>query len=138
MAQVAHVGDSRVYQRRDGELKQLTADHSWVGEQVRAGVLTDDDAQRHPWRNVVTRAISGGDDPEVDVLELTLNPGDRMLVCSDGLSSVVQPARLVELMNQTSDIASCADALIEAANDAGGPDNITVILVEIDGPAGVA
>jgi protein phosphatase len=138
MAQVAHVGDSRVYQRRDGELKLLTADHSWVGEQVRAGVLSDDDAQRHPWRNVVTRAISGGDDPEVDVLELSLKPGDRMLVCSDGLSSVVPSARLAELMNQGSDLTSSADALIEAANDAGGPDNITVILVEIGGQADVA
>jgi serine/threonine protein phosphatase PrpC len=131
MAQVAHVGDSRVYLRREGELRQLTADHSWVGEQVRAGVLSDDDAQRHPWRNVVTRAISGGDDPEVDVVEVPLLPGDRMLVCSDGLSSVVLPARLAELMNEANDLTSCADALIEAANDAGGPDNITVILVEI-------
>lgn len=138
MAQVAHVGDSRVYLRRDGELRQLTADHSWVGEQVRAGVLSDDDAQRHPWRNVVTRAISGGDDPEVDVVEVPLNPGDRMLVCSDGLSSVVLPARLAELMNEADDLTSCADALIEAANDAGGPDNITVILVEIGPQADVA
>jgi len=138
MAQVAHVGDSRVYQVREGQLRQLTADHSWVGEQVRAGVLSDDDAQRHPWRNVVTRAISGGDDPEVDVLEVSLKPGDRMLVCSDGLSSVVQPARLTELMTQADDLSACADALIEAANDAGGPDNITVILVEIDGRTDVA
>jgi len=138
MAQVAHVGDSRVYLRRDGQLRQLTADHSWVGEQVRAGVLTDDDAQKHPWRNVVTRAISGGDDPEVDVVEVPLKPGDRMLVCSDGLSSVVLPAHLADLMNQTSDLTSCADALINAANDAGGPDNITVILVEIGGQADVA
>lgn len=138
MAQVAHVGDSRVYQRRDGKLRQLTADHSWVGEQVRAGVLSDDDAQRHPWRNVVTRAISGGEDPEVDILELSLQPGDRMLVCSDGLSSVVQPSLLSDLMIKTTDLKACAEALIEAANDAGGPDNITVILVEIDGQADVA
>lgn len=138
MAQVAHVGDSRVYLRREGELRQLTADHSWVGEQVRAGVLSDDDAQRHPWRNVVTRAISGGDDPEVDVVEVPLLPGDRMLVCSDGLSSVVSPVRLAQLMNATNDLPSCADALIEAANDAGGPDNITVILVEIGPQADVA
>ena len=138
MAQVAHVGDSRVYLRREGELRQLTADHSWVGEQVRAGVLSDDDAQRHPWRNVVTRAISGGDDPEVDVVEVPLKPGDRMLVCSDGLSSVVLPARLAELMNEANDLTTCADSLIEAANDAGGPDNITVILVEIGPQADVA
>ena len=67
-----------------------------------------------------------------------MKPGDRMLVCSDGLSSVVQPARLAELMDQSSDISTCADALIEAANDAGGPDNITVILVEIGGQSDVA
>ena len=138
MAQVAHVGDSRAYLLRKGQLRQLTNDHSWVGEQVRAGVLSDDDAQRHPWRNVVTRAISGGADPEVDVSEVPLEPGDRMLVCSDGLSSSVPPDRLSELMNQPGDIASCAQALITAANDAGGPDNITVILVEVDGAEDVA
>lgn len=138
MAQVAHVGDSRVYLQREGQLRQLTADHSWVSEQVRAGVLSDADAQKHPWRNVVTRAISGGADLEVDVLEVSLKPCDRLLVCSDGLSSVVQSARLSELMNKANDLTACADALVEAANDAGGPDNITVILVEIDGPADVA
>ncbi len=138
VAQVAHVGDSRMYLRRDNELRQLTDDHSWVGEQVRAGVLSDDDAQRHPWRNVVTRAISGGADPEVDISEVLLQPGDRMLVCSDGLSSAVQPERLSELMNAPGDISSCAEALIAAANDAGGPDNITVILVEVDGAEDVA
>jgi protein phosphatase len=138
VAQVAHVGDSRVYQLRDGVLRQLTNDHSWVGEQVRAGVLSDDDAQRHPWRNVVTRAISGGADPEVDLSEVILEPGDRMLVCSDGLSSVVQPERLTELMKAGGTLEDCAQALIAAANDAGGPDNITVILVEVSDSADVA
>ncbi len=138
MAQVAHVGDSRAYQWREGKLRQLTDDHSWVGEQVRAGVLTDDDAQRHPWRNVVTRAISGGVDPKVDVKEVDLKSGDRLLMCSDGLSSVVPPARLSELMNKAGDLAACAQSLIDAANAAGGPDNITVILVEVDGAEDVA
>jgi protein phosphatase len=138
VAEVAHVGDSRVYQLRDGVLRQLTNDHSWVGEQVRAGVLSDDDAQRHPWRNVVTRAISGGADPEVELSEVALRAGDRLLVCSDGLSSVVQPERLKELMNAGQDLDACAEALIAAANEAGGPDNITVILVEVDDTADVA
>jgi len=138
VAQVAHVGDSRAYLLRDKDLRQLTDDHSWVGEQVRAGVLSTDDAQRHPWRNVVTRAIAGGAAPEVDVLEVALQPGDRMLICSDGLSSSVPSGRLAELMNEPGDIATCAKSLIAAANDAGGPDNITVILVEVDGAEDVA
>jgi serine/threonine protein phosphatase PrpC len=82
---VAHVGDSRVYRWRGGRLQPLTQDHSWVGEQVRAGVLTDADARRHPWRNVVTRAIGGGPDPAVDVSTVDLQAGDRLLLCSDGL-----------------------------------------------------
>jgi len=86
---VAHVGDSRVYLWRDGHLKQLTQDHSWVSEQVRAGMLSAADARRHPWRNVVTRAIAGGDDPDVELKEFTLAVGDRVLLCSDGLSAVV-------------------------------------------------
>ena len=93
---VAHVGDSRVYLWRDGPLHQITQDHSWVSEQVRAGVLTETDARRHPWRNVVTRALSGGDDPEVDVAEIDVKAGDRLLICSDGLSGVVPPERLDE------------------------------------------
>jgi protein phosphatase len=86
---VAHVGDSRVYLYRGGALTQVTQDHSWVTEQVRAGVLTESDARHHPWRHVVTRALSGGDDPEVDVRELDVQVGDRILLCSDGLSGVV-------------------------------------------------
>jgi protein phosphatase len=144
LAHIAHVGDSRVYQWREGVLRQLTDDHSWVGEQVRAGTLTKDDAQRHPWRNVVTRAISGAEDPEVDVMEVSVLPGDRMLVCSDGLSSVVTRETIDSLIRpqdpRTSgplDLERAAQALIDAANDAGGPDNITVIVLEIGEPADV-
>jgi serine/threonine protein phosphatase PrpC len=158
-AHVAHVGDSRVYQWRDGVLRQLTDDHSWVGEQVRAGTLTRDDAQRHPWRNVVTRAISGADDPEVDVLEVAVKAGDRLLVCSDGLSSVVGRETIEQivgfravgpqdetlpgpdpdqtLVDELRDLPGAAQALIDAANDAGGPDNITAILLEVGGPTDV-
>ena len=129
---VAHVGDSRVYLWRDGLLHQITQDHSWVSEQVRAGILTETDARRHPWRNVVTRALAGGDDPQVDVAEIDVKVGDRLLLCSDGLSGVVPPERLEELVGQTTSLEETCQALIDAANEAGGPDNITVAMLKVD------
>ncbi len=130
-AAIGHVGDSRVYLYRGGTLRQVTDDHSWVGEQIRAGAMTDADARRHPWRNVVTRAISGGTDPEVDVLELPLESGDRLLLCSDGLSGVVLEDAVARITGAGS-LETAAEALIAAANDAGGPDNITTVLIQID------
>ena len=130
-AAIGHVGDSRVYLYRDGELRQLTDDHSWVGEQIRSGAMSDADARRHPWRNVVTRAISGGADPEVDVIEMTLQAGDRLLLCSDGLSGVVAPEDMGRLV-ATDSLDDACSALIDAANAAGGPDNITTVLIAID------
>jgi protein phosphatase len=129
---VAHVGDSRVYRFRAGKLEQMTEDHSWVGEQVRAGVLSDADARRHPWRNVVTRALSGGDDPHVDVHELEVRTGDRLIICSDGLSGVVPFEKLQTIVSNTSGLDETCQALIAAANDAGGPDNITVAMLKVD------
>jgi serine/threonine protein phosphatase PrpC len=130
---VGHVGDSRVYRQRNGELSVLTEDHSWVNEQVRAGRLTDTDARRHPWRNVVTRAITGGDDPSPDIQEIELLAGDRLLICSDGLSSVVPNEQMHALVAAGTPAADVAAALIDAANDAGGPDNITVVIIDING-----
>jgi PPM family protein phosphatase len=129
---IAHVGDSRVYRFRDGKLEQITEDHSWVSEQVRAGVLTDADARRHPWRNVVTRALSGGDDPHVDVSEIEVRPDDRLLICSDGLSGVVGFEKLQEIIAKTPSLDDTCRTLIAAANDAGGPDNITVAMLKVD------
>jgi PPM family protein phosphatase len=129
---VAHVGDSRVYLWRDGRLSQITEDHSWVGEQVRAGVLSDADARRHPWRNVVTRALSGGDDPDVEVTELDVREGDRLLICSDGLSGVVGFEALESIIASTHPLQETCRSLIDAANAAGGPDNITVALIKVD------
>ena len=129
---VAHVGDSRVYLFRDGGLRQVTQDHSWVSEQVRAGVLTEMDARRHPWRNVVTRALAGGDDPEVDVTEIEVRAGDRLLICSDGLSGVVPVDRLEAIVGQMQGLDETCRALIAAANEAGGPDNITVAMLKVD------
>lgn len=137
-ATVGHVGDSRVYRLRGGELTPLTEDHSWVNEQVRAGRLTDTDARRHPWRNVVTRAITGGDDPSPDIQEIELVAGDRILICSDGLSSVVPNDQIHSLIKPGASPEAVSASLIDAANDAGGPDNITVVIIDIGGVESVA
>lgn len=129
---VAHVGDSRVYLLRDGVLKQVTQDHSWVSEQVRAGVMTERDARRHPWRNVVTRALAGGDDPEIDVADVDVKNGDRMLLCSDGLHGVVAPDQLEAIVRKGKPLAETCQLLVDAANAAGGPDNITVVMLQVD------
>ena len=132
---VAHVGDSRVYVLRDGGLEQITNDHSWVEEQVRAGTLTPTAARQHPWRNVVTRALSGGDDPEVDVTPVRPAARERYLLCSDGLFSVVGDDRIAEILaDRGSTLEQISTRLVEAANAAGGPDNITVLVLEVDAP----
>jgi len=132
---VGHVGDSRVYLLKEGQLLQITHDHSWVEEQVRAGTLSPSAARQHPWRNVVTRALSGGDDPEVDVTEMSPMTGDRYLLCSDGLFSVLQDQRIAEILgNRKLTLEAVCAELIQAANEGGGPDNITTLVLEIDAP----
>jgi protein phosphatase len=129
---VAHVGDSRIYLWRDGSLRQVTEDHSWVSEQVRAGTLTETDARRHPWRNVVTRALAGGEDPEVDIARVEVRAGDRLLICSDGLSSVVAREAIEQILGRRDSLEATCAAFVEAANQAGGPDNITVAMLSVD------
>lgn len=129
---IAHVGDSRIYIWRHRQLQQVTQDHSWVSEQVRAGIMTEADARRHPWRNVVTRALAGGDDPEVDLATVTVQSGDRFLICSDGLSSVVTKETIESSLAAAQDLEPTCQTLIAAANAAGGPDNITVALLQVD------
>ena len=132
-ASVGHVGDSRVYMLRDGELHQITHDHSWVEEQVRAGTMTASAARQHPWRNVVTRALAGGEDPEVDVFEVSPKPGDRFLLCSDGLFGVVGDDLIAEILGRKgAALEDICRALVEAANERGGPDNITTLVLAID------
>ena len=132
---MAHVGDSRVYVLRDGSLEQLTHDHSWVEEQVRAGTMTPTAARQHPWRNVVTRALAGGEDPEIDVVEFEPTPGARFLLCSDGLFTVVPHDTIARTLGQQGvSLETICQHLIDAANDAGGPDNITTLVLEIEGP----
>ncbi|HEY0872897.1 MAG TPA: protein phosphatase 2C domain-containing protein [Vicinamibacterales bacterium] len=132
---VGHIGDSRVYMFRGDTLTQLTNDHSWVEEQVRAGTLTPAAARLHPWRNVVTRALSGGEDPDVDVVEIHPEPGDRFLLCSDGLFGVVPDERIADIVgDRTASPEEICGRLIAAANAAGGPDNITAMLLQVDAP----
>ena len=130
---VAHIGDSRVYVLRNDTLLQITDDHSWVEEQVRAGVLTPDAARQHPWRNVVTRALSGAEDPDIDVVEITPKPGERYLLCSDGLFGVVDDAEIAKILREKKlSLDEICGRLIDAANEAGGPDNITALVLEVD------
>jgi protein phosphatase len=112
----------------------MTDDHSWVEEQMRAGLLSPLEARQHPWRNVVTRALSGGEDPEVDVKAVELQPGDRLLLCSDGLSSVVTDERIEEIMRTVPVPTETCQALVDEANGAGGPDNVTTLILQIDAP----
>lgn len=131
---VAHVGDSRVYVlHADGRLRQITHDHSWVEEQVRAGTLSASAARQHPWRNVVTRALSGGEDPEVDVTDIETKPGDRFLLCSDGLFTVVNDQQIAEILgDRRLTLEQICTRLVEAANAGGGPDNITALVLQCD------
>jgi serine/threonine protein phosphatase PrpC len=132
---VAHVGDSRVYVLRGGHLQQITNDHSWVEEQVRAGTMTATAARQHPWRNVVTRALSGGEDPEVDVTQVHPVQSERYLLCSDGLFSVVPDEQIAALLGTPAvPLEDVCQKLIDAANAAGGPDNITALVLEVNAP----
>ena len=128
---LAHVGDSRAYHYRAERLTRLTRDHSWVEEQIRAGVLTPEAARRHPWRHVVTRAVAGMADMEAEVADLALEPGDRVLLCSDGLSSVVTDAGIAAVLQDARPPADLCRELVSRANAAGGPDNVTVVLVDV-------
>jgi protein phosphatase len=131
-ATVAHVGDSRAYLVRNGEIRQITSDHSWVNEQCKQGFLTPDDAIRHPFRNVVTRALGSRREVVVDLNEEQLEPGDRLLLCSDGLNSMLDDqAILGATLGAGEDLDQACSDLIAAANEKGGDDNITVILIQV-------
>jgi protein phosphatase len=129
---IGHVGDSRIYLWRDGLLQQLTHDHSWVAEQVMLGLLSPAEARLHPWRNVVTRALSASDPPQVELSPLALQPRDRLLISSDGLHGVISDERIGAVLADAQDLDAGCQRLIDQANTAGGPDNITTILLEID------
>ena len=129
---IAHVGDSRAYLYRDGELEQLTTDHSLVGELVRSGRLTEDEAAVHPHRSVITRALGTDAEVEVDTLTLEAAVGDLVLLCSDGLSAMVRDDEIAQVLRSAEGVPrAAAEALVSAANAAGGEDNVTVVLFEL-------
>jgi PPM family protein phosphatase len=128
---VAHVGDSRAYRWRDGDLERLTRDHSLVEELLREQKITAEEAENHPQRSVITRALGPEPYVEVDTLSFSARPGDVYLLCSDGLTSMISEERVGEILGKDGSLADAGRALIAAANDAGGRDNITVILFRI-------
>jgi serine/threonine protein phosphatase PrpC len=129
---VAHVGDSRAYLLRGGALQQLTEDHTLVQRMVREGRLTEDEAARHPQRSVLTRALGVDEDIPVDELTLDVRKGDRLLLCTDGLTNMVDRDRLKKILARERDPQVACDKLIDAANRAGGDDNITAIVLDFE------
>jgi serine/threonine protein phosphatase PrpC len=128
-----HVGDSRAYLLRDGTLEQLTNDHTLVAELVRRGELSPGEAQVHPQRSVITRALGTDPDVDVDTFAVDAQPGDIFLICSDGLSSMVDSRDIEEILRKNrADLAGASKALIQAANRGGGEDNITAVLFAVD------
>jgi PPM family protein phosphatase len=129
---IAHVGDSRAYRFRDGELVRLTDDHSLVDELLRQGRLTPQEAVEHPQRSVITRALGPEGAVEVDTRSCAARGGDVYLLCSDGLTTMLSEARLAELLAAHETLHDTGEALIAAANEAGGRDNITVVLLRLE------
>lgn len=126
----AHVGDSRAYRFRDGKLEQLTEDHTVVAEYIAAGKISPEDAATHPQRNMITRALGLTQNLVVDEFEEPLEDGDRYLICSDGVNSMIGSDRIAELLGSGAP-EEAAWNLVEAANAAGGHDNITVMIVDV-------
>lgn len=128
---VSNVGDCRAYLLRAGQLTQLTRDHSVVAEQVALGLLDSEAARTHPLRHVVTRAVSGQAGMPVDVIEVKFEPGDRLILCSDGIHAVISDAELAAIVGEGGrTLDEACRAAIEAANARGGPDNATTVVVE--------
>jgi protein phosphatase len=127
---VAHVGDSRAYLIREGQLSRITNDHSWVFEQVQAGMLTEAEAEKHPLRNVITRALGGALQVTPDASEIEARSGDVFLLCSDGLTGMVPEIEIQRIVTATDgDLEKACQELIDAANERGGLDNVTAVLV---------
>ena len=130
-AYIAHVGDSRAYRIREGRIEQLTEDHSLVNEKIRAGLLTPKEAKTHKLKNIITRSLGYMEDVEIDLQVCALRRGDRFLLCSDGLSGLVEAAEIGETVLDMGPQAA-SRSLIELACERGGDDNITVIVIRVD------
>lgn len=129
VACVAHVGDSRVYLSRQGVCKQITDDHSLVSEQLKAGILSEKDVKKHKYKNIITRSVGYQEDVEIDIQYVELQPGDRFMICSDGLSNLVEDNVMAQTLSSVPIQDACRE-LINKANEMGGDDNITVVVCE--------
>jgi protein phosphatase len=128
---IAHVGDSRLYLVRNGTIQALTIDHSWVTEQMLKGYITEEEAEQSPRRNIVTRALGVESHVDVELAEVPVRNGDRLLLCSDGLTRGVRPTNILQVFTESDDLPSISDHLIAKANEAGGDDNTTVVIVAL-------
>lgn len=137
-ARIAHVGDSRAYLLRDGLLRQLTTDHTLVARMVKSGEITEAEAEVHPHKNVLTRALGTDEQVEVDEDTLALMDGDRLLLCSDGLTGMVTEEQIQAILENSEQPQQAADRLVKSANRAGGIDNITVVVLDAIGEGGDA
>ncbi len=131
MAYIAHVGDSRVYLIRGGEITQRTEDHSWVNEQIKAGLITPEAAKNHRFRNIITRSLGFQEEVEIDTQVLRAEPGDHYLLCSDGLCNLVSDLEMRDLLVEQSFQETARD-LVDLANNRGGDDNITLVIARVD------
>lgn len=131
IGRVGHIGDSRLYRLREGVLEQVTHDHTWVQREVDAGRLSADAARTHPLSHIVTRVLSEDVEPEMDVLATPLAPGDLLLLATDGLYNMVADVEIARILTQSLPLPELTNELIDAANAAGGVDNVTVILIRI-------
>ncbi len=131
-AYIAQVGDSRVYLYRDGDLWKITEDHSLINEQIRSGLITRQEAEKLTYKNVITRSVGFEEMVSVDVYTREVDPGDMFLLCSDGLTSMLSDEDIKKAIDSGSNISESVDKLINKANDAGGADNISVILLKVE------
>lgn len=130
---IAQVGDSRAYLLHNGSLQQITRDHSLMADMIEAGQLTEAEARVHPNRSVITRAIGSDPHMQPDLYELNVETGDRLLLCSDGVCGMIEDSEIASIMRQTPSAQACADQLVEAALHAGGFDNATAVVVDVEG-----
>jgi protein phosphatase len=128
---IAHVGDSRLYLVRNGAIQALTTDHSWVAEQILKGFITEEEAERSPQRNIVTKALGVESSVDVELTEVPIKSGDMLLLCSDGLTRGVHPNDILRILSGSDDLPAMSDRLIVMANEAGGNDNTTVVVVAL-------
>jgi len=131
LASIAHVGDSRAYLIRGGQMSRITNDHSWVFEQVQAGMLTEAEAEKHPLRNVITRALGGALTVNPEASEYQVRESDTILLCSDGLTGMVPEDEILRIVTENENVQEACRALIDFANARGGYDNVTAILIKV-------